>query len=129
MTPAHPYPVEPTRELAQETWAEYFDAVSRELLNAQVLIEIIDAPDRTQRGDEPLALRGLNYDGRDDVLELAAARRPPHVPSLRRHLIDHPERVCVDTRTVLPPMTITIDGQDGVRTVLTIKDEPAVVSD
>ena len=30
-----------TRELASETWAEYFDALSRELLHAPTSIEVV----------------------------------------------------------------------------------------
>src|ERR1022692_3435692 len=118
--------VEPTRELAHETWSEYFDAVSKELLNAQISIEIGDAPDPTRIETEPLTLHELTYDGRGDVFEVAATPCGSQARSVRRHLVEHPERVLVDSRTVLAPLTITVDVKDGLRAVITIEDEPVL---
>jgi hypothetical protein len=49
------------------------------------------------------------------------ARGMPRLPSVLRHLVDHPERVAVDRQTVLAPITIWVDGHDNVRTVITIE--------
>lgn len=120
--------MEATRELAHETWSEYFDAASKELLNAQVSIKIVGAagPPRVQA--EHLALQALVYDRRDDVFEVAVARGGPHVPSVLRHMVDHPERVAVDTDTMLAPMTIAVDGRDGLRTVIRVERDPEITS-
>lgn len=115
--------MEHTRELAHETWSEYFDALSRELLNAPVSIEIAEATRSPMREGEHLALQMLTYDRRDDVFEVAAARAAPRLPSVLRHLVDHPQRVVVDNQTMLAPMTIRVDGRDGVRTVIRIERE------
>ncbi len=115
--------MEATRELAHETWSEYLDAASRELLNAQVSIEIIAAPGQPLVEAERLALQALTYDRRDDVFEVAAARGGPNLPSVLRHLVDHPERIVIDSWTMLAPMTIAVDGRDGVRTVVRIERE------
>jgi hypothetical protein len=115
--------MEPTRELAHETWSEYLDAVSKELLNAQVSIEIIAEPDPPMFEAGRMALQAVAYDRRDDVFEVAAARGGPQLPSVLRHMVDHPERVLVDSRTLLAPMTIAVDGRDGVRTVIRIERE------
>jgi Family of unknown function (DUF5335) len=114
------------RELAYETWAEYFDAVSRELLNAPVSIHIAEAGGRPRLEAERLALQNLTYDRRDDVFEVAAARGGPHLPSVLRHMVDHPQRVAVDSRVMLAPMTISVDGRDGVRTVIAIARDPDI---
>jgi Family of unknown function (DUF5335) len=115
-----------SRELAYEGWAEYLDAVSRELLNAPVSIHIT-APDGPPRVEaERLALQTLTYDRRDDVFEVAAARAGPHLPSVLRHVVDRPRRVAVDTRVMLAPMTISVDGRDGARTVIRIARDPEI---
>jgi hypothetical protein len=111
--------MEAMRELAPETWSEYFDAVSKELLNAPVSIEITPGPATAE--DQQLALRGLTYDGGGDVFEVAATQSSARPASVRRHLVDHPERVLVNSSTVLPPMTIAIDGPDGVRTMISFE--------
>ncbi len=114
-----------TRELARETWSEYFDALSKELLNAPVSVEIIGTPDPPVLQASHLALLARTYDRREDVFEIAAARGGPHLPSVLRHLVDHPERVSVDSQTMLAPMTIAVDGGD-VRTVITIEPQPEI---
>lgn len=109
-----------TRELYPEAWSEYLDAVSRELINADVSIEIIPARDQSPVEAEHLALRAVGYDHRDDVFEVAAARGGSPLASTLRHLVDHPKRIVVDSWTLLAPMTIEVDGRDGARTVVRI---------
>jgi Family of unknown function (DUF5335) len=115
--------VEPTHELDHETWAEYFDDASRELLNAPVSIEIVGST-TSMREAERLALQALNYDRRNDVFEVSAARGGPRLPAVLRHFVDHPERVAANTSTLLAPITIAVDSQDGMRTLIRIEREP-----
>lgn len=112
-----------TRQLTPEVWSEYLDAVSQELLNAPVSIEIEDPPRAPMREAQHLALHALSYDRRNDVFEVAAARGGPHLPSVLRHAVDHPSRIEVDSETMLPPMSIAVVGGDGVRTLITIDRE------
>ena len=114
-----------TRELAPESWSEYFDAVSEDLLNDSVSIEIIDALSPPMMEAQRLALQALTYDERNHVFEVAAARGGPRGPSVLRHLIDHPSRIAVDSMTSLAPSTIVVDGRDGVRTVIRTEHEAA----
>jgi Family of unknown function (DUF5335) len=115
--------VEPTRELDHETWAEYFDYASRELLGAPVTIEIVGTS-RSMHEADRLALQALNYDRRSDVFEVSAARGGPRLPAVLRHFVDHPERVAVNTSPLLAPITIAVDSQDGMRTLIRIEREP-----
>ena len=112
------------RELAHEAWSEYLDAVSKELLHADVSIEIIEGAQPPMIEARKLALQAVGYDRRDDVFEVAVARGGPHLPSVLRHMVDHPERIVVDSWTLLAPMTISVDGRDGVRTVVKIAAQP-----
>jgi hypothetical protein len=117
-----------TRELASETWAEYFDALGRELLHALTSIEVVDPSGPPIVEARHLALHALTYDRRDDVFEVAVARGNPHLPAVLRHLVDRPSRVAVDNHTMLAPMTIAVDGRDGVRTMIRIEHYPDVDS-
>ena len=116
-----------TRELASETWAEYFDALSRELLHAPTTIELVDPSGPTSVEARHMALHALTYDHRDDVFEVAVAQGGPHLPGVLRHLVEHPARVAVDNRTMLAPMTIAVDGRDGLRTMIRIEHDPDIV--
>ena len=114
------------RELPSETWSEYLDALSKELLNAPVSIEVTEPAGPTMVEARRLALQALAYDRRDDVFEIAAARGGPRVPSVLRHLVDRPQRVAVDTSTMLAPITISVEGSDGARTVIRVEREPDI---
>jgi multidrug efflux pump subunit AcrA (membrane-fusion protein) len=113
-----------SRELATETWSEYFDAVNVEMPGAEVSIEIIPRPDRSVIEAGRLALQALTYDQFGDVIEVSLARAGPHVRNVLRHIVDRPARVEVDSPVLLAPMTIAVDGSDGVRTVIRIAREP-----
>jgi hypothetical protein len=112
------------RQLASETWAEYFDALGRELLHAPTSIEVGDLSGPASVEAKHLALHTLTYDRRNDVFEVAVARGGPHLPGVLRHLVDHPARVAVDNQTMLAPMTIAVDGCDGLRTTIRIEHDP-----
>jgi hypothetical protein len=116
--------METTRDLAPDTWSEYFDAVGRELMNAPVSIEILDASGPPTIEASHLDLHTLTYDRRDDMFEVAVARRSAHLPVLR-HIVDKPERVTVDSSTMLAPLTITVYRRGGVRTLIRIEGDPS----
>ena len=120
--------METTRDLAPDLWSEYFDALSKELMNAPVSIEIVDASGPPTIEASHLDLRVLSYDRRDDMFEVAVARRSGHLPLLR-HLVDKPERVTVDSCTMLAPLTITVYRRDGVRTLIRIEGDPTASPD
>ncbi len=116
-----------SRELANETWSEYFDAVNMELPGAEVSIEIIPRPGRSMIEAGRLALQALTYDRSGDVIEVSLARggrRAAHAPSVLRHIVDHPARVEVDSPVLLAPITIAVDGSEGERMVIRIAREP-----
>jgi Family of unknown function (DUF5335) len=112
--------MQPARAIDAEQWSEYFDWLSKELLNAPVRIEIVEAsgPPRVQAKD--LALQTLAYDRRSDVFEVAAAHGGPRLPATLRHLVDHPQQVLVDSEVLLAPIEIAVDGRDGVRTLIKV---------
>jgi hypothetical protein len=115
----------PTRELAPETWAEYLNSVTEDLRNQPISIEIVDPEAPPAFEAKRLALQMLTYDRRDDVFEVAAAQGGPRLPSVLRHLVDHPTRIGVDSPASLAPTQIVVDARDGVRTVIRIHGEGA----
>lgn len=113
-----------TREIAHETWSEYFEWLSKELPGAPVSISTVAPSGPEKLEARNLALVTLGYDLREDVFEVAATRGGPYPPSALHHMVNHPERVSVDSEVMLAPITIEVDARDGVRTVITIEDEP-----
>ena len=93
-------------------------------VRAPTTIEVGDAAGPASVEAKHLALHALTYDHRDDVFEVAVARGGPHLPAVLRHLVDHPARVAVDNHTMLAPLTIVVDGRDGLRTMIRIEHDP-----
>jgi len=118
----------PTREIDHESWGEYFDALSRELLHAPVSIEVAQPAGPLTLEAQRVALHALAYDRRDDVFEVAVSRGGPRLPSVLRHMVDHPRRVAVDSQTMLAPITLSVDAGDGGRTVIHIEREAEITS-
>jgi hypothetical protein len=117
--------MESMRELAHETWSEYFDYASRELVGAPVTIETAASPGQaTRTGSGRMALYAISYDHCSDTFAVSAARNGEPLPTVRAHRVDHPARVVVDNSMLLAPITITVDGRDGARMQIRIDRGP-----
>ena len=64
---------------------------------------------------------GRSQQGLRRIVGISVARGTPRLPSVLRYLVDDPERMTVDSPTVLAPITIWVDGRDNVRMVITIE--------
>lgn len=106
------------REIARETWAEYFDWATKELLNAPVSVEVV-AP-WSAAAAQADRLVALTYDPGEDVFEVSGGQRNAHLPSTLNHHVERPTGVFVDSQYLLAPLTIAVDGCDGLRTVIRI---------
>lgn len=59
---------------------------------------------------------------------VAAARGGPRLPSVLRHMVHRPLRVTIDGHLSLSPLTISVEGADGTRTVIRIGRDPDISS-
>jgi len=109
------------RELRRETWERYFDALSGELFNSEISIEVLDAAGPRGFEARRLALQTLAYDRRDDSFEIAGAHGTAHLPSILRHVVEHPRRIAVDSAVNMAPTTIVVDDDVGTRTLVRIE--------
>jgi hypothetical protein len=109
------------RELLRETWERYFDALSSELFNNEISIEVLAGAGPKAVEANRLALQTLAYDRRDDSFEVACAHGTAHLPSVLRHVVAHPRRIAVDCPINMTPTTILVDDEDGTRTFVRIE--------
>ncbi len=115
-----------TRELPRDSWAAYLERLTIELYNAPVTIEVTDPQEEvtiTRREATRMALQALAFDQRDEVFEVSVARGGPHLPTVLRHLVDHPARIEVDGPVAITPRFLAVLGEAGVRTVVRISPE------
>jgi hypothetical protein len=78
----------PLVQLARSRWQAYFDGVSRALGATRVEIEVTGLGLGDQVEAEWIALAGISFDPKDDVLIIAAEGL--------RHLIAHPRQIHVE---------------------------------
>lgn len=117
--------MEPTRELPHESWAEYLQEVTLELRNRPVTVEVTTPSHKPAVEASRMALQTLMYDRRDDVFEVSAAHGGPRLPTVLRHLVDHPVRIEVNGPPAITPNVISVVDDAGVETVVRIGSEIA----
>lgn len=112
------------RHLPRNTWADYLGDLAEERRGAPVRLTI----DWASLGEEvearEMLLESLSYDAHDDAIEIAAVQPSVTGPAVLRHVIAHPQLVEVDSPAGILARRLTIDGQDGARTIITITPEP-----
>lgn len=115
-------------EVHPTDWSGYFERLMSELPTTWVTIEIEAAVIGHQVEARDLVLEGLNYDRRDDVLEIAAFQPGPTSRAVVRHMIERPVRINVDSPAGILPTAIEIESQDGIRTLVRLHGAPALSS-
>jgi hypothetical protein len=115
-----------TQEIARETWRQYFDELSRTLGTVAATVEIVGPDIGAQIEADRLALTGISYDDRDDVL-VVGLDAPGGPPEDLERMIDRPQKILVATGDP-PPVEMTIDVQDaeGNQTIIRIERPPAL---
>jgi hypothetical protein len=99
--------------LARRQWQAYFDRISKGLGAKRVLIEVTGLGLGHQVEAEWIALAGLSYDGKDDVLVIMGEGL--------RHLISHPREVHVDQELDSLRSVEVVDA-DGDHHIVLLKD-------
>jgi hypothetical protein len=85
-----------SQDLSRDDWRAHFDELSRSVRGAEVTIEIAGEDVGDQIAVERLALTGISYDDKDDVL-VVGVDAPGGSPEEYEHIISEPERVQVAT--------------------------------
>ena len=75
-------------ELKKESWSTYFEKLSRALEGKQALVEVGSLPIGNPVAVQWLALRGITYDHKDDLLDLDLGEI--------EHVIQHPAAIRVE---------------------------------
>jgi hypothetical protein len=101
------------RKLEKREWRPYLDRVSRGLVGKRAEIEVASLALGSQILAEWLALSGITYDPKDDVVEIALDGVD--------HLITGPRELYVDEGP-LGVTSVEIIDAGGVRQILKLRD-------
>lgn len=85
-----------SQDIPRDAWRTHFDELSRNVRGAEVTIEIAGEDVGDQIAAERLALTGISYDDKDDVL-VVGADAPGGSPEEYEHIISEPDRIQVVT--------------------------------
>ena len=111
-----------TKELARDSWREYFDKLSRDLPTVEATMEIDGRDIGAQVEADNLLLTGISYDDRDDVL-VFALDAPGGPREELEHMVTGPQRIVVDADTILPS-AIEVEDEDGRQTIVQLHELP-----
>jgi hypothetical protein len=106
-----------THELPRSDWQARLDELTRERADTPTVLEVDrDGALRTQ--ERGLLLRSVSYDSRHDVFEVTVIRPTPGSEQTLEHLVERPARMLVDGPGGIIPRVVTVEGEDGGRTVV-----------
>jgi hypothetical protein len=107
-----------TRELVAERWQEYFDSITPSIDRMVVTIEVMSEQLGDQLDVEQLPLQAINYDPKDNMLEVAVGGRGVRYPVLLRHFISDPQTISIEESGPRRPTAILVTDASGVRTLI-----------
>lgn len=99
--------------LNRDNWSEFFNRVSKELVQKRAEIEVQSLDIGDQIEAEYVQIHGIVYDHKDDLIEVALEGLD--------HLIRHPKEVHVKGDEENLEAILIVDGE-GVRHLITLRD-------
>lgn len=114
-----------TQQLGAEKWVEYFDSVAPSIDGLLVTIEVMSEQLGDQVDVERLPLQAINYDPKDNMLEISVGGRSVRYPVLLRHFISSPQTISIEGSGPLSPSAILVTDADGVRTLIRLFEAAA----
>jgi hypothetical protein len=101
------------RQLEKSQWRAYFDRMSKALLGKRAEIEVASLKLGDQIAAEWLPLRGISYDPKNDVIEIALEGVG--------HLIHKPRGIYVEEQG-LELSSLEVVDADGARQIVVLRD-------
>ena len=102
-----------SRKLARTDWQVYFDRLSRVMDGKQAELEAASLGLGDQVAVEWVALGGITYDPKDDLIEMIFEDLD--------HMIRHPQEIWVDEEGLALASLEVVDGE-GVRHILRLRE-------
>jgi hypothetical protein len=113
-------------ELPREGWHDFLELLTKERQGDDVTIEVLSLDYGDQLEAEKLPFSYIEYDPKDDMVNVGVGGRDSRYPAVLRHTIEHPQRILVSPP--LPGQSLALDilGSDGSQTLITFHRRPAL---
>jgi uncharacterized protein DUF5335 len=119
--------VSPERyEPQRRTWREFFDLVTKDHEGDAVTVEIVDREYGDQLEAEQMPFGYLEFDDKDDAVNVGVGGTDGRYPVVLRHTIEHPKAILADPLDPPTARAFDIEGADGTSTIVTLHRRPAL---
>jgi hypothetical protein len=98
-------------EVARQDWHRFFDGLTREHAGHIATIEVLDNDFGDELEAERMPLAYIEYDPKDDMVNVAVGGRDGRYPVVLRHQVAHPRSIRSDQE--LPQVSWAFDITDA----------------
>jgi len=115
-----------SEEVPRPNWHDSLESLTKKHEGDEVTIEVLtdDLGDQYEAEKVPFAY--IEFDMHDDTLNVAVGGRDGRYPVVLRHGIEHPKRVVISTSAPGKQLTVEVIAADGVQTLITFHQRPAL---
>jgi Family of unknown function (DUF5335) len=115
-----------SEEIPPASWYESLESLTKQRQGDLVTIEVLSLDLGDEYEAERLPFAYIEFDSHDNALNVAVGGRDGRYPVVLRHTVTHPRRIAVTTPTPDEEMTVDVTGGDGVQTLITFHQLPAL---
>lgn len=107
-----------TTEIPKEQWKEFFDNLSRELIDWETRVQVLSDGTGAQMLSEGLPFSGLTFEDGPGapIVELSVGRSPENHQT---HMIADPKFVAFENTGLGPNGVLDIEDSEGTKTLVT----------
>ena len=105
-------------ELPRSEWQARLEELTKQHEGHDVAIELLDQVFGDEAEVEKLPLAYLEFDPKDDAVIVAVGGRDGRYPVVLRHIIEHPQRIVVDSYE--DRLALDIVDDEGDHTIVSI---------
>ena len=113
-------------EPQRQAWREFFDLVTKDHEGDAVTVEIVDREYGDQLEAEQMPFGYLEYDDKDDAVNVGVGGTDGRYPVVLRHTVEHPKAILADPLDPRTARAFDIAGADGTSTIVTLHRRPAL---
>jgi len=119
-------PSEANHEISKSEWETTLDRMTKAHQGEYVTIELLTEEYGDEYEAELMPFAYLEYDPKDDEVNVGVGGRDGRLPVVLRHAIEHPKKLLVDTIGADVPLAVEILGANDSRTLVTLYTQSAV---
>src|SRR5215510_3420747 len=111
---------------SRSEWRQFLDQVTKDHRVDAVTIEVADVDYGDQFETEQVPFAYLEYDDKDDAVNVGVGGKDGRFPVVLRHVIEHPQKVLADPLVPGAARVFDIVGEDGGSTIVTLRPRDAL---